>query len=276
MCEFCHEHGEGKKWYLQAKNYSQELINDERRQFTGDFLEKIEENAVSGYTELDKLMVSDPAAAKAAMASGEGERKRNHWGQVVPLEEIEQILDMNVSVVRFPCVCRSVLGGVYDARYCFGTAVFEQGSALITQYPDWSTDLEVLTAEEAKKKIRKLDSKGLVHTVWTMITPYIGGICNCNVNDCMAMKMGLRYGDRGDRGFFKAEYVATIDWESCSGCRDCMKLCNFGAISYSPLVEKCYISQFECYGCGVCRALCPRDAITLKDRNAIPVLANDW
>ena len=273
MCEFCHEHGEGKKWYLQAKNYSQELWNDERRQFTGGFLEKIEENAVTGLVALDKLMVSDPAAAKAAMASGEQEQKRNHWGQVVPLEEIEQILDMNVSVVRFPCVCRSTLRGVYDARYCFGTAAFQSGSGLILQYPDWSTDLEVLTAEEAKKAIQKLDRNGLVHTVWTMITPYIGGICNCNVNDCMALKMGLRY---GNRGFFKAEYIATIDWESCSGCRDCMKLCNFGAISYSPLVEKCYIDQFQCYGCGVCRALCNRDAISLRDRNAIPVLANEW
>ncbi|MEW6531206.1 MAG: hypothetical protein AB1473_10240 [Thermodesulfobacteriota bacterium] len=26
MCEFCHEHGEGKKWYLEMKNYSRELV----------------------------------------------------------------------------------------------------------------------------------------------------------------------------------------------------------------------------------------------------------
>jgi hypothetical protein len=31
MCEFCHKHGEGKKWYLQAKNYSEDLLNDLRR-----------------------------------------------------------------------------------------------------------------------------------------------------------------------------------------------------------------------------------------------------
>jgi len=27
MCEFCTKHGEGKKWYLQMKNYSLELVN---------------------------------------------------------------------------------------------------------------------------------------------------------------------------------------------------------------------------------------------------------
>ncbi|NIN95711.1 MAG: hypothetical protein GTO49_12175, partial [Anaerolineae bacterium] len=39
---------------------------------------------------------------------------------------------------------------------------------------------------------------------------------------------------------------------------------------------KCSINQLQCYGCGVCRALCPKDAITLPDRNAIPALANEW
>ena len=31
MCEFCIKHGEGKKWYLQAKNYSDDLLSDARR-----------------------------------------------------------------------------------------------------------------------------------------------------------------------------------------------------------------------------------------------------
>jgi MinD superfamily P-loop ATPase len=75
---------------------------------------------------------------------------------------------------------------------------------------------------------------------------------------------------------FKAEHVATIDWEECNGCRDCMKLCNFGAINFSAYASKCSINQLKCYGCGVCRALCPNDAITLLDRNAIPALANEW
>ena len=29
MCEFCTEHGEGKKWYLQMKNYAKELYLEE-------------------------------------------------------------------------------------------------------------------------------------------------------------------------------------------------------------------------------------------------------
>lgn len=272
MCEFCIQHGEGKKWYLQAKNYSEELFNEERKRYMAEFYEKFEETFVNVAGELDKLL-ADPAAAKAMFPSLVEQQKKEHYGQVVPLEEIEQILDMAVNITRLPCACRSTLQGRYDARYCFGVTTFEQGWAPVLQYPDWTTDLEVLTREEAKKAFQKHDRNGLVHSVWAFITPFIGGICNCNVNECLALKARTRL---GFPVFFKAEYVASIDWESCSGCRDCMKLCNFGAISYSPSLQKCYINQFQCYGCGVCRALCPRDAITLRDRNAIPALAKEW
>jgi len=38
MCEFCVKHGEGEKWYLQAKNYSDDLLSDiHRRKFIEEF-----------------------------------------------------------------------------------------------------------------------------------------------------------------------------------------------------------------------------------------------
>jgi len=43
MCEFCYKHGEGKKWYLQAENYSEDLMSDlRRRKFIKDFFESPE------------------------------------------------------------------------------------------------------------------------------------------------------------------------------------------------------------------------------------------
>src|SRR4030042_777363 len=40
MCEFCHQHGEGEKWYLQAKNYSDDLLHDLKRRRFG-FVNKV-------------------------------------------------------------------------------------------------------------------------------------------------------------------------------------------------------------------------------------------
>ena len=39
MCQFCHQHGEGKKWYLEARNYSEELLSDiTRRRYILHFI----------------------------------------------------------------------------------------------------------------------------------------------------------------------------------------------------------------------------------------------
>lgn len=272
MCEFCAQHGEGKKWYLQAKNYSEELLNDQRKQFMTEFFRDFEHLFGDKAALLDRAMAADPTAAKALLPIAVDQQKKEHWGQVVPVEEIEQILDMSISVVRLPCVCRSMLRGFRDARYCFGVTSANSDFVPVADYPDYR-DLEVLDKEEAKKAIRKLDREGLVHSVWTFITPLIGGICNCSVNECMALKTRTRL---GLQTLFKAEYAAKVNWEKCNGCRNCMKVCNFGAISYSAYSRKCSVNQLQCYGCGVCRALCHRDAITLVERASVPALAGEW
>ena len=41
MCDFCHQHGEGKKWYLDARNYSEDLLSDlKRRRFIEHFFDE--------------------------------------------------------------------------------------------------------------------------------------------------------------------------------------------------------------------------------------------
>jgi ferredoxin len=273
MCEFCTQHGEGKKWYLQAKNYSDELLNEERQQMREEFGRDYERLLADGVGKLSRLAAADPVKAQSVFPIATERQKKVHWGQVVPLEEIEQILDLPIAVVRVSCACRSTLRGYREARYCFGLTGLESEAVPSNRHPDFSADLETLGRDEAKEAIRKLDKNGLVHSVWTFISPHIGGICNCSANDCVALKSRMRI---GVQTLFKAEYVAFIDPETCNGCRNCMRLCNFGAIGYSAHMNKCSVNQLQCFGCGVCRAICHKKSITLKDRNAIPVLANEW
>jgi ferredoxin len=272
MCEFCTQHGEGKKWYLQAKNYEREVLKGERRGGEAEFLERREEDIVKWGIEMDKLIASDFNAARAMLVSQAEQQKKQNWAQIVPIEDAEQILDMSTSIVRLSCICRKMLG-VHNARFCFGLNMERRYLELVNEYPDYSKDFEEVTKEEAKKVFREFDHEGLVHLVLTQ-TPFIETICNCDSTYCWALRARARFNYQVN--FFKAEYVSIVDWEKCNGCRECMKLCNFGAISYSPAVEKCYINQFKCCGCGVCRSACPTNAITLRDRNAIPVLAKEW
>jgi heterodisulfide reductase subunit A-like polyferredoxin len=75
---------------------------------------------------------------------------------------------------------------------------------------------------------------------------------------------------------FRAEYIAEVEPDQCNGCRQCMRVCQFGAISYSASNKKAVIDQRRCYGCGICRSVCKQDAISLQERSKAPVVANLW
>jgi ferredoxin len=130
--------------------------------------------------------------------------------------------------------------------------------------PDTS-GLEALSREEAANSIRELEKKGCCHTIWTFMTPFIGGICNCDRSDCMAMKATVTL---NFPVMFRAEYVARLNPDLCNGCRQCMRVCQFGAMGYSIARNKITIDPQRCFGCGICRASCTKDAIVLNDRVA--------
>ncbi|MHC4623108.1 MAG: 4Fe-4S binding protein, partial [Planctomycetota bacterium] len=127
--------------------------------------------------------------------------------------------------------------------------------------------------KETIEALREHEQEGLCHSVWTFRSPFIGGVCNCDRADCLAMRCTVT---QGIPVMFRAEYVAAVDPAQCSGCRGCMRVCQFGAISYSASNKKVVIDQRRCYGCGICRSVCPKDAIGLKERSGVPVAANLW
>jgi Pyruvate/2-oxoacid:ferredoxin oxidoreductase delta subunit len=55
-----------------------------------------------------------------------------------------------------------------------------------------------------------------------------------------------------------------------------MSQCQFGAQFYSSALAKVYIDPARCFGCGVCRAVCPTEAIALVPRQENPEAANVW
>lgn len=54
---------------------------------------------------------------------------------------------------------------------------------------------------------------------------------------------------------------AEINLERCIECHQCIQNCRFDAISAD---KKYKVNPFACEGCGVCKAVCPVEAITLK------------
>ena len=281
MCEYCLEHGEGKTWYLQAKHYSDDLLSDlRRRRYIQRFLSDPDglARSMAWLERLDKA----PRLVKGLVGGAVTRRmKRWHFGQVVPIEELETIAGFLGSIVRVACLCRRVTLGT-EQRYCYGVSLSPGGGAFADLVrgldqsflggPD-TAGLEVLEPGEALAAFRAHEQEGLCHTVWTFRAPFIGGICNCDRADCLAMRSTVTH---GVPVMFRAEFVAGVDPDLCTGCRQCLRGCQFGALTFSAGSAKAVVDRRWCYGCGVCRTFCPTGAIRLSDRRSDQSVENLW
>lgn len=281
MCEFCHKHGEGRKWYLEAKNYSEDLLSDVRRRkmMTDFFSQPLDLGDMNA--RMEKLNTLPGFVRRMITWKTERRMKQVHYGQVLPIEDVEKVFGFLNSITRVACVCRQATVGS-EQRYCYGVSMGPDGGKfhdlLAGLNTDWLTGpgtkgLELVTKDEALAAFRQHEKEGLCHTVWTFVAPFIGGICNCDRQDCLAMRSTVTY---GLPIMFRAEYVAGVDPDLCNGCRSCMRVCQFGAISYSGAREKAAVDPRMCYGCGICRSACVKGAVTLRDRSAVPAAADLW
>jgi len=281
MCQFCHQHGEGKKWYLKAEHYSQDLLSDlRRRTFIKDFIVDVGDGHAEQLEKKFHFVMQAPAWLRQTYYwFTERSYRRDHYGQVVPLEDLDKVLDLASSIVRIPCICRKSSTGKNDARYCFGLSIDPEKfldikeAFLETFRPGPEVDLfEHLSKAEALDLLQAYEKESLIHSLWTFKTPFIGGLCNCDRADCLAL-LSDRY---GLRLFFRAEYVAQTTGENCSGCRSCLAACQFGAISFAAARKMAFIDPLRCYGCGVCRSHCEQHAIHLIPRTHHPLARRLW
>jgi heterodisulfide reductase subunit A len=76
-----------------------------------------------------------------------------------------------------------------------------------------------------------------------------------------------------------APTIAVVNDELCSGCKTCLDLCPYSAISFIPRegtneqfgVAK--VNDALCKGCGTCAAACPAGAITARHFTDEQILA---
>jgi NAD-dependent dihydropyrimidine dehydrogenase PreA subunit len=274
MCAICELRGEGQKWYLNPKNYARTMYKrrkpgqrpqTESAAGTGDVLMEAIDAKCDGDLPRYQQLVAEV---------DEGYQKHGSTCQVLPLEDCYEVLEIASPLAAMACICRKKVRGLEEDESNYSCLGIGTGMFKWERWPErYRGGVKFLSKAEAREWLKKWNDAGMVQ----MIMNYggqIGGICNCDYPDCMIIRHSLDYGIKN--ALFKAEYVAKVDYDECTGCGKCVQRCQFGAIKFEVTTDKSNIDQYRCYGCGVCATGCPVEAIRMLDRTTIPALREVW
>ena len=67
-------------------------------------------------------------------------------------------------------------------------------------------------------------------------------------------------------------YYATVIDHKCAGCKSCIGLCPFNAITFNTIESVAEINDIMCKGCGTCVAACPSKAIVQNHFDDVQIL----
>jgi len=275
MCQNCMTHGQGKVWYKNATNYARQMYKVKKGK-SDRGLGRDPEGAAS-------LIIGE--AVEARGLKPEEFPRLQHMankvalemvaGQVVTLEDAMTMIELSSPIAMMGCVCRQIARGRLedneDSYTCMGLGI---GMFKWDRWPErYKGGVHFVTTEEARQWLTKWHNKGMVASLMTHGTPYIGGLCLCDYPDCMAIRYRLDY---GINQLIKGEFVASLDRTKCTGCGTCTMRCQFNAFNYNVTTETANLDQYRCFGCGVCATTCPADAITMVDRKTLPGLREVW
>jgi len=278
VCQFCVEHGEGERWYLQAKNYAYDLESDlRRREYVIEFIRGFGEtrtNALNWARRLDALPAPVADLGKTAISR---HMQPRHFGQALPIEDCGEVFDLATSITVIPCICRMHTPGKSADEVCILVTtqpiepVLTEGFSSYEDGPDLD-DFHRIDKSEAMELLRRCEEAGLMHSIWTFQTPFTAAICNCNLESgCMAMRMTAGH---GIKLMWRGEWVARLDEERCTRCGACARICPFSAIEAGG--GRVTLHTERCWGCGICRDSCRHEALHLAERRSVPEVASIW
>lgn len=279
MCKWCMKHGIGHKWYMNAKNYSnqladelnlQEYLTEQWMNFEAVYIRKIAGLSSKGLGYKLQMPVIGKILRWAVERMIHGTVKHpnpiradGHIGQVIPMEDAQIILSKLAAepIVETYCMCRKMQRGInYQSCINFGVL-----SEVLEKLPRFIPKERAhrISREEAMERMEQHNKNGLVATVWYQPFPYISAICNCESPECGALRL------RNDFDLMimsKAEYIIDLNQDNCQGCKECVSMCQWSAIRYIPSIKRVIVDYNKCFGCGVCRHACEHDALKLIPR----------
>ena len=163
MCRYCVEYGDGKKWYLNPNNYTEELMktpphSEAVAALGGPDKNPFELSIASGADEAVPD-VNYPDTVNMVL-----ENMLNHAGQVVPIEDALKVVDLSFEQnngepwLVMHCACRKYFGQEPLEVCLFASPVAKTAGAA----RPWEKEQKRLNKEEVKEHIRNMSKARMV------------------------------------------------------------------------------------------------------------------
>lgn len=174
-------------------------------------------------------------------------------------EQITQILDKEDSFAVTVCACRyerSVEGDpckidnvTMDSCIYFGK---------VADYIIERKYAKRFTKKQVIDLLKTCEKQGLIHNINNFIGDSVL-LCNCCGCCCNILRPMLAH--RGIKTIAASNFLAIVESDSCSGCGECVDICQLKAITLKD--EKACIVNSYCIGCGNCVSVCPTESMSL-------------
>lgn len=201
-----------------------------------------------------------------------GETVRNSL-EIRPFESAADLIDGAQSWGVLDCICRkqkALIGEPCEHPIDVCMALDQRPGAF-----EHSPTIHAISQEEAIATLRRAADAGLVHSV-SNNQQGVHYICNCCTCSCGILRGMSNLGIANVVA--RSSFVNQVDDALCSGCEDCVEMCQFDALSVDGVAM---VNTVRCVGCGVCVLACSTGAlglIRLPEENipAIPKTLTDW
>ncbi len=178
-----------------------------------------------------------------------GQETHVHNSDFLTLDESYEFVDKHKDLIyMIPCNCKCMMfyhDSPLNVCMNFDTSInshYDRGYG------------EVISSDEAKKRLKEFNKKGLMQNGEDY------AICNCDGYCCYPLQMAETIGSKGI--YPKSNYKIKWHEEECVNCGKCTKICNFGAFYFDENKHVKFDVE-KCWGCTICSNNCPKNAIKL-------------
>ncbi len=286
MCEECMKHAlatvygeEQSRWYFSPHAYDHE-----------SFLAQLDKATEYG-SQYEIINAINPGKYGVEWVKKVVEGGRT--AQVVTLEEAIELFRIareanqengDFFCINQSCICKRTRGGDISEAICMmllhrptpedpQPKHDSRGSQRIFKTGETDSFHTFDPADSDKMREMLLDFEkrlGLIHSVFTIGFPHITTLCNCEMPYCHSMRQRFLYGI--PEAFVEGSYVASVNNDRCTGCGECQRQCQFGALKLDRALNNVTTMPTRCMGCGICRSVCPTDAIEMVERKNVTLL----